>query len=272
MAFKQIILIGLAALLASCKHQQPETTEENFNEEQPVYVGDRNSSKEEQGDNKTHFEAFNGRWMTENYLKGIEKDKSIYQHRNYSTLFYGFDLRKENLASNDPVIYGFTDHEGGFEVPVKWNKANNAFTGNDGVRNLEMKTTGEKLELYFPQSKKTETYRKIRTDIATALREAVITGTYHTSDNHTIQLSANGTVRGFEDYAYYELIFDFTEGIYYDAVVFFKNPKGGNWSEGELYQYRINENNLLLTPVITDWDNLEHQVGDEVILLVKTAD
>lgn len=262
--------IGMIVLsFISCKNQHPEADTREEEVPDTEYPAEEDPSSEK-GD-KQLFESLAGEWMAESYLEGIERDKSIYRHRKYSTTFYGFRLTKENLASDQPVIYGFTDHEG-FDVPLKYEASKQQFVSVDELYNFEIRRNGEKTELYFPKTATTETYREVKPDFESALRKAVTAGKYRGPGNQTVHLGVDGKVKGFKEYAYYELVFDFTEGIDYDVILFFKNPRGGNRSQGELYNYRVVGNNIHLMQVAADWDNFEHQVSDEVMTFEKVAD
>lgn len=262
--FERIFLYGfITCIIISCKNKG----KESIPREQ---IEDVESIQELNKKEDTNpFESMEGFWISDNYLKGIEKDKSIYKHRKYETTFFGFRLKNENLRSNHPVLYGFSVHEGGFDISLRYNMPNQQLVSNDESYDFEIRTKEDKLELYFPKTKKVESYRKMKTDKESALRKILFSGKYSTSGNQIITLTNDGQVKGFYDFKYYELIYDFTEGISYDAVIFYKNPKGGNWSQGTLYYYLIEENSIILHPVITDWDNLEHEISDESIVLSK---
>lgn len=264
MIFNRIFSYGLITfIIISCKNQGTELIPREPIEDSETI---QELSKEE---NNYSYEYLEGLWISDNYFKGIEKNKSIYKHRKYETTFFGFRLKNENLKSKYPILYGFSDHEGGFDISLKHNVPNEQLVSNNKSYNFEIKTNGDTLELYFPKTKKAEFYRKMKTDEESALREILFAGKYNSLNNQIITLAANGQVKGFYDFRYYELVYDFTEGINYDVVIFYKNPKGGNWSQGELYYYLIEENSIILHPVITDWDNLEHEISDESIIFSK---
>lgn len=268
MKFNRIVSYGLIAsyIIISCKNQGTESI--------PQKLAEDSESVQElsEKENSHSFESLEGLWISDSYFKRIEEDKSIYKHRKHETTFFGFRLKNENLKSNYPVLYGFSVHEGGFDISLKHDIPGKKLVSTDKSYDFEIRTNGNKLELYFPKTKKVESYRKMKTDEKSTLREILFSGKYSTLKNQIVTLADNGQVKGFYDFKYYELVYDFTEGIDYDAVIFYKNPKGGNWSQGEVYYYLIEENRIVLHPVITDWDNLDHEISDESIVLSKTEE
>jgi hypothetical protein len=63
-------------------------------------------------------------------------------------------------------------------------------------------------------------------------------------------------------------VYDFGLGIGYDAIVLFDSMKGGNWND-DMYKFEIKADTLKLYKIKTDWDNLEHEVGDITYILIK---
>lgn len=263
------ILTGLllTLILVSCDNRP--TTTENLQDE------DKNSI-----DNKRIVElsqSLHGLWISDNYLNNIEKNNSVFLSRKYDTKILGFYLDKITLQMDSAFLEGFTDHEGGYSSPITYNNEKNKFV-NDMARisdfatfpdSFELNFDGKgKIDMYFPKTKKTDTYRKVNSDFQTEIRRLLIAGNYKTIyDNSEIQFINNGEVHNFKDFKYYELVADFGLNIEYDAIVFFKTLKGGNWSDGEIYKFELLSNSLHLQHVKTNWETMEHEIGDERLVL-----
>jgi hypothetical protein len=216
-------------------------------------------------------ERLNGYWLSDNYLNTIEKTKSIYKSKEYNTKFWGFTLDKQNLLSDSAVLNGFTEHEGGYSCYLIYNTAKNAF-----VHNLSMAREYEYLkdipfELHLIDSNKLELgmgeqkeiYRKVA-DEQTALRHILFTGKYQDLKNKkTIEFADGGQIIGIENRHYFDLVFDFGEGIEYDAAIFYVNSdSSGLWTNGDMYHYKINGDTLKLYELHTDWEEMNHKIGD----------
>lgn len=262
----EFLFVLITILLVSCNNKAADI--ENDSEE-PA------EKTEEPGFSEIKYQAnqLHGLWMGNDYLNAVEKDKSIYRHRKYSTRFFGFSLEENNLLTNNPVLYGFTDHEGGYDIFLEYDKEKQAFISRDAIEKFEIKLNNGIFEMYFPEYKRTEKYRKVKPDIESALRELLIAGKYKSpKHNETIILRADGKVTNFLDFEYYELIFDFTEAIEYDAIVFYSNKNGGNWSQGRVYTFEIIRGDIHMRHVETNWETHDHIISDEIIVLTKNSD
>jgi hypothetical protein len=221
-------------------------------------------------------ENLNGLWISDNYLKNIAKSKSIYSSRNYDTKILGFILDKRNLQTDSAYLNGFTDHEGGYGSPIKYDHQKRKFVNHTSKLTefaafpeaFELNFNSSKiLTMYFPKTKKSDDYRKINFDFQTEIRKILIAGKYtSTYKNSKIRLDNDGSVHNFNNFVYYELIADFGMGIDFDAIIFFKTRKGGNWSNGEIYKFIIDNNTLILQHIKTNWETLEHEISDELII------
>lgn len=231
-------------------------------------------------DNKQIVElsqSIHGLWISESYLKNIEKYKSIFLSRDYDTKIQGFYLDKATLLTDTAFLNGFTDHEAGYNSPIVYDNKKCTFV-NDMSRlsdyasfpdpfELNFDEKG-KIEMYFPKTKKSDNYRKVTPDFQTEIRRLLIAGNYKPIyENSEIQFDNNGEVHNFKDYKYFELVTDFGLNIAYDAIVFFKTLKGGNWSDGEIYKFKLLPNSLHLQRVKTNWETMEHETSDEIIVL-----
>lgn len=224
-------------------------------------------------------ENLHGLWISDNYLKNIETNKSVFKSRKYDTKIQGLYLDKTALQTDSAFLEGFTDHEGGYNSPIRYDNIKNKFV-NDLARLSEYPTFPDPfelsydgkniLEMYFSQTKTSDKYRKLSSDFQTELRRLLISGNYKAiNENSEIQFDNDGKVNNFQDFKYYELVADFGEGIEYDAIVFFKSIKGGNWSNGEIYKFEIISNSIHLQHVKTDWETMEHVISDEILVLER---
>lgn len=249
---------------------------------------DRSKTKNIQYENKSNFdneriielaENLHGLWISDSYLKSIEANKSIYLSRKYKTKIQGFYLDKKTLLSDSAFLEGFTEHEGGYSSPIRYDNVKDKFI-NDFTRlskyptfsdSFELNYDGnENLEMYFPKTQLSDKYKKINSDFQTEFREILIAGNYKAIyDKSDIQFDNDGKVHNFKNFNYYELVADFGEGIEYDAIVFFKTLKGGNWSDGEIYKFEIISDSLNLQHVKTNWDTMEHEISDEILVLKR---
>lgn len=268
------ILIGTIcfALLVSCNNGKTNT--ENDQTDVPPISTDNKKVIELAG--KLH-----GEWISDNYLKNIETSKSVYLSREYDTKLLGFHLDKENLPTDSASLEGFLDHEGIGGSPIRYDERNDRFI-QDMARisgyphfpdPFELNYDGDKIiAMYFPKSKSTDKYRKIDVDLDTELRKILIAGNYKAIDgNSGIRLDSDGKVHGFKDFKYYKLMFDFlfSPGIEFDTIFFFRSPEGGNWSDAETYKFEVAPNALRLQHVEADWDELQHEIDDTVLVLER---
>lgn len=223
-------------------------------------------------------EELNGLWISEDYLKKIGVTLSVYQSKDYETDIQGFYLDEKNLQSDSAMLDGFTPHEGGYSSPLVYDSTQHKFVNNLSKTEeytvfpdpfeLNYDSAGI-LNMYFPKSKKTDKYRKLSSDLQTELRKILIADKYKSGvDGSAIQFDKDGTVHNFEDYRYYELIYDFQEGIEYDAILFFKSLQpGGNWVDGDLYAFKRTPKNLELQSIKPNWETMEHSISKKVIML-----
>jgi hypothetical protein len=222
-------------------------------------------------------ENLHGLWVSDNFLKNIENSKSVFLSRNYDTKILGFYLDEKSMKSDSPFLEGFTDHEGGYISPIRFNYLKDKFVNNMAKLSksaffpdpFELNYNGENiLEMYFPKTKTSDTYRKLNSDFQTEMRKLLISGIYKTkNDNSEIHFDKNGKVQNFKEFKYYELVTDFGLNIEYDALILFNNENGGNWSEGEIYKFEIISKNLQLQRVQTNWESMEHEISNEIVIL-----
>lgn len=220
-------------------------------------------------DNQT--ELLPGLWMSDSYLRKIEMTRSVYVNKNSEPKILGFLFKQENLKSSDALLYGFTSHEGGIEIPIYFSHSSNKFV-RDEKRISKSSNFNEpfelnlidnnKLEVKFFQNNRTEIYRKVE-DEQTELRRVLFEGGFKSIDNNgKFTFNRTGTLTGFDGKMTFEVVFDFGLDIEFDAIVMYKEKEGGNWSDGEMYKYEFDSDTLKLYHVNTNWETMNHKVGE----------
>lgn len=225
----------------------------------------------------TQAKLLDGYWISNNYLSEIEKTKSIYLNRQYDSKLFGFTLDKKNLLSDTAYLNGFTDHEGGYGSPLIFDFKKNTFV-NDLKRleksaslpdSFELQIINENLIEMVSKAKFIDKYRKV-VDDQTELRKILFAGNYTSTDSHKkFSFDKNGSLQGFDNKVYYELAYDFGEGISYDAIILYKSKKGGNWSDGDLYKFEFISDTLKLYHVKQNWESMQHTIEGLAYKLVK---
>lgn len=224
-------------------------------------------------------ENLHGLWIADNFLNKIEQTRSVYAAAPYNTHILGFYLNQENLLSDHPYLDGFTEHEGGFSTPIIFDQSLGNFV-NDMTNLPEYSSfpdpfhlsldNDQKLTMYFTKTKKKDLYRKMDEELDVWLRKMLFEGNYRYEDS-TIRFEGSGRVSNFKDYQYYEVVYDFGEGINYDVMLFFTSPDGGNWDDATVYQYKFVEDRLQLQQVTPHWESMEHEIAEEIIVLKKES-
>ena len=263
---KIITCLFLISVLASCGSNNTQTeiiqdkSKSNFDNQQAIKLS----------------EKLHGLWISDSYLENIKANKSIYLSRNYKTKILGFQLDKKNLLTDSAFLEGFTDHEGGYDSPIKYDNIKDQFiadtsrlSGFPGFSSFELSYGGHmSLEMYFQKTKSVDKYRKLNSDLQTELRKLLIAGKYKmTNNNSEVKFDNDGTVQNFQGFKYYELVANFGLAIEYDAIVFFNSLEGGNWSDGEIFKFEIVSGELHLQHVQTNWDTMEHTISEEILIL-----
>lgn len=272
MIITKFLLFTIALLLLSCSGRTSKIKEiKSFNKTKKL---DSNLKTEL----ITEAKSIEGTYITKSYLTNIKKTKSIYESKKMdSQSLFGFSLDLENLKSSSPFLYGYLVHEGGYDSPIIFDSLKKRFIYYESLKNefdnekdiFEINHKQNDIELYFPNTHKNEIYKKVIPDIETELRQILIEGNYLDADKRSIIFKKNGDVLNFKDYVFFEVIYDFSLGIQFDAVIFFKSKEGGNWSHGDIYKFEISNDTLNLNFVQTNWDNLEHNIESKTIALKK---
>ncbi|SDQ31602.1 hypothetical protein SAMN05421664_1109 [Chryseobacterium soldanellicola] len=231
----------LIALLASCSNPKSDS----------ATTDQKDTSASEMSTPSTSPIA--GNWVSDQYVENVKKTKSVFQNKIYGTKVLFFSLNENELQTGSATLHGFTDHEGGSDVAITFDKEKNEFVKDDSKKtddptfkdSFEAKLNSQnKLEMYFPKTKKTETYQKLSTDLDTELRKILIAGSYTDKDSKSkIDFSADGKVN-FEGYKSYKVIYDFTTGPGFDGIIFYKSDQKN--TNGDVYQFKIIANTLEL--------------------------
>ncbi|WP_027380317.1 hypothetical protein [Chryseobacterium daeguense] len=238
---RKISQIALIAILISCGKDKIEpanstsTTQSESTPETPV---------------ATSAEEVSGTWVADNFLEGIKKTKSVYQNRDSKTKVLFFTLDKNELLNSVGMLKGFTAHEGGYDVQIKFDESKKAFAKDERIKvnnadfeeSFELKMNGSK-KLEMVMSGKTEVYQKINSDLAAELRKILFEGNYTEKGAPTkITFGSDGKVN-FKDYTKYDVIYDFADGTQkFDGILLSK----GNSTDSDLYQFKINGKTLEL--------------------------
>ena len=197
-------------------------------------------------------DKLSGYWLSDPYLINIESTKSIYDSRDYTTSMFGFILKKEEMMKNKAILQGFSSHEGGAEALLSYNPDKNIFENsiNTGESYYFKKPftlrvlDDQHLELSFPDKK--ERYRKV-VDEADELRRLVLAGKYRDILSDTkIDFKRDGYVTGIPEYNFYEMYYDFGEGLWMDAVFFYHTDEK---IEQGIYHYKIKNDTIRMYQV-----------------------
>lgn len=223
-------------------------------------------------------EKLEGLWLSESYLEDIAKSHSIYESRKYTTSLWGFQLEKENLLSESPSINGFTEHEGGYGAAIEFDSVKNTFihshfedNNSSWLQGSFTMTLVDPTRLEFDFGDKNEVYTKIVGE-QSALRRILFEGKFKDvlHSNTTIEFTSDGEIKGLDSLKYFELVFDFGEGINYDVSILYPSKdSAGSWATGNLFHFKANADTIKLFRIAPDWDEMDHKIGDVEHILVK---
>lgn len=214
-------------------------------------------------------------WISASYLKRIAESKSIYKDRKYDTKIFGFTLELKNLLGATPFLSGFTDHEGGYDSPLRYNSKKARFE-ND-LKHLEefaffqepfeLKLIDpEHLEMYFVDENRKDLFYKTK-NMHDVFRKILFVGSYRELKNGKLwRFKENGSFTGHTPDGHYQLLFDFGEGLDFDVVQFFIP---GKESESTLFHYKIEMDTLYLFEI--NGEIPEYRIGKLRYELVKTS-
>lgn len=261
----------VAACLVSCMPNESNTVDQEMEPVEASHVT-LLSVQEAQG--------LKGEWINAAYLESVEASKSIYTNRNKLPAVFGFTFEFKNDSNGTGMLKGYTEHEGGYSNALLFDEQEKHFVGVVGVSDKTpaftshfqlIRENDSMLKVYFPDSDKFERYRKVGGENQSLLKQILFEGSYLTEGNQTVQFDREGRVSGLKNYQYYTLIYDFVEGINFDAIVLFETKNSGNLPEGTVYKYEFSGDKLRLYQVSSNWNELQHSVGKSALVLRKTS-
>ena len=222
----------------------------------------------------TQAQFLPGFWMSDSYLKKIEKTKSIFANRFQTSAFYGFIIGKPNLEIDSFLLKPFPAPEVEVDAYLEFDRTKNVFKGltelNKKKEKFELYPITESLiKMYFSDIKKTDDYRKV-VDENTEIRRILFEGNYFTKDKQmSYQFDRNGKLKGLGDYVYYEVLYDFSGGINFDGLLLHRTSGGGAKADADLFKYEFKKGVLTLTYVEADWILEKHRISDTSITMIK---
>ncbi len=222
----------------------------------------------------TQAEFLPGFWMSDAYLKKIEQSKSIYKHRFPASTFYGFIIGKPSQEVDSFLLKPFPASDDEIDAFLEFDRQKNVFKGLTEINKKKERfelypLTEELIKMYFSDLKKTDDYRKV-VDENTELRRILFEGTYFTKDKQmSYTFDRNGKIKGLGDYTFYEVIYDFSGGVYFDAILLYHTSGGGAKSDADLFKYEFKKGVLTLTYVEADWILEKHRITDTTVTMIK---
>ncbi len=280
---KFILTLSTASLLFSCStSEKPKDVEAvistdslieiNQPEEIEKGISKQNVVKKNSVLTDSIAELYSGFWLNNDFLKKVDKNKSIYKSKNFKGTLFGFTLDKKKLIEGKTLINGFTVHEGGFSIQVKWFDNLGCFTSTDQIEehsNLKNLvnigiTENNLIEFQFEDSQ-SEFYRKV-TDDYTELRRTLFEGSYMDSSGLNYLFEADGNLVGFQQKSYFTVLYDFMEGLNFDVIFISDNENRDNEM---LYHFKISGDSLNLFEVTGEVP--EYEIGELKYTLVKKA-
>ncbi|NMM50896.1 hypothetical protein [Marinigracilibium pacificum] len=214
-------------------------------------------------------ELYSGYWLNNDFLTQIEINKSVFDSKEYDGELFGFELDKTGLKTGETKVYGFTSHEGGYVIPIRWIDEFRCFTSTgfeDEISSIKMDVVIDStniIEFQFEDGT-SEFYRKV-SDQDSELRKILFKGIYEDSLANKYSFNTDGDISGFGGKNHYTVLYDFGEGLYYDVIFISEN---GNQANEDLYHYRINQDSLLLYEIKGEVP--EYKIGELKYKLVKS--
>jgi len=266
---KIYLLAGIALLLSGCKKDTIQTLIKPTSAENEITAPDTKEYRQEEEASK-----MDGTYLSDTYLSNIQKRHSIYAAKDTESYIFGFTLHKDSLITKTPLLEGFSNHEGGINANLKFNPEKSRFE-NDLSRNGEFDyftkpfvinfTEGKYADIVFKNPLKTERYRKV-TDIESALRELIAGNYIEPTSNRRFTFMTDGTMKGVPGSGYFELSFEFQEGLPFDAIFMGDTQESKNQIE---YHYKIEGNTLTLYNLTGNHEAGEYIIGKPAYILVK---
>lgn len=227
---------------------------------------------------KLTADSLSGTWMPEEYLMAVEHVKSIWGARDVTFSFFVFWLDKENLLSDSAAINGATEHEGGYTADLKFDSATGKFINDLDVQvpyryidePFEIRLISTNLlEIYFINSNSRELYRKVN-NLDEELNRILMAGNYtDIKTEETITLNADGTIVSTWNENHYALVYDFMEGIEFDAVQLYNDKERSSEFLNTLYHFKFSGDTLRLFPAVDQLGDFNYTIGNPVKTLIR---
>lgn len=221
--------------------------------------------------------AMDGLWISDTYLSGIEKTRSIYSNNEYGTVngLFGFTLYKDKLSTGTTELLGFTEHEGGIVYPLQYNEANKQFVYDpkranelDGPMQLSLSPSkGGQIEIAYTQPKsQKDRFRKIgdsKSDndlLDETLNQMLFEGSYTDVAGNTVTFTRDGKVSGIKGIDHYYLLYDFGEGLEFDTVFLWQGESNG---DRVTYHFKIEGKTIKLYDTSLNEEELKYTISKE---------
>ncbi|KOS06308.1 hypothetical protein AM493_09885 [Flavobacterium akiainvivens] len=262
---KYLIVLLLSVSLASCKKDTASATS----------TTDTITQENKTVDSVALLKQFGGLWISDSYLTAIEKTKSVYANREYTSAVLGFEFNKQLNH-----VWGFSEHEGGTSWPVTYNPATNRYTYDitrkedyQEAQDFVLYKVGDNLiEIAHAKPARKERYRRIsaKSDIYALnyeLNRMLFEGSYTDSlSGKKVSFGRKGNVSGFGDMAYYLILNDFGEGLEFDTVLIDKNKE----QEGrQTYHFEIKGTTIHLFATTNNEEQLTYTINPTPAFVLK---
>lgn len=222
-------------------------------------------------------EAMDGLWISDTYLSGIEKTRSIYSNKEYGTVnrLFGFTLYEDKLSTGMTELLGFTEHEGGIVYPLQYNEANKQFVYDpkranelDGPIQLSLyPAKGGLIEITYTQPKsQKDRFRKIgdsKSDLDLldqTLNQMLFEGSYTDGAGNVVTFTRDGKVAGIKGIDHYYLLYDFSEGLEFDTVFLWQGESNG---DRVTYHFKIEGKTIKLYDTSLNEEELKYTISKE---------
>ena len=208
-----------------------------------------------------------GYWISDDFLTRTERSKSVFATREYSSKLFGLALETENLLGDEPYLDGFTEHEGGYGTPLKFNTVKGVFE-NDMEKLEPYSFLNEPFEVHLRDQNTLEIrygidsikelYRRVA-DVQTSLRRTLFEGIYiNPVSSERVEFKRDGQLNGIPSKQRFEVLYDFeSAGYQFDVVSFLADGQVAQ----DTYHYRIKKDTLSLFSIEGDFP--EFSIGEK---------
>lgn len=224
---------------------------------------------------RKQLKSLEGNWINSNYLESIKEHKSLYKLQLDGDILVLFFKKKDLLKNNK--INGLSLHEGA-EFYLKY-KEEEALFANDlkeykddkNQFNIEIKDKNNLVLNYEKQNTKLP-FQKIKKDFTTIFNEILIEGNFFWERGYgKVSFLSNGRVKGFQNFNYYQLVFDFVEDFEVGDIILFSEKKDiRNWDEASVFAIKYLSDGISLREMRLHEKEIRFEYkSDETILLNK---